>query len=94
MEWFGARFKFEVDEVVPLITTTAAGGRSVVEFRFGSYRCQGQMGKIALEKDRPEWLEHVEFGDDPCEVGDGFTSYAIAAQRIQGMGMGADSSLC
>ncbi|KAL7912516.1 hypothetical protein GGI35DRAFT_254180 [Trichoderma velutinum] len=83
-KFFKDRFIFQVDEVVELIK---AGGRAVVEFKFGSYRCQSQMGKMSLEKDRPAGFEKVEFGDDPCEVGDTMSSYGIAAERIQGRGL-------
>ncbi|KAF5022483.1 hypothetical protein F66182_5455 [Fusarium sp. NRRL 66182] len=87
-EFFKARFVFEIDEITPLIVQGRAdqGGRSVVEYRFGSFRCQAQMGKMALEKDRPFGFEKVEFGPDPCEV-DTLSSYGIAAERIQGKGM-------
>ncbi|KAK1245570.1 hypothetical protein MKX08_005199 [Trichoderma sp. CBMAI-0020] len=82
-KFFKDRFIFQLDEVTELIR---AGGRAVMEFKFGSYRCQSQMGKMSLEKDRPRGLEKVEFGDDPCEVGDTMSSYGIAAERIQGRG--------
>lgn len=81
-EFFEARFIFEVDEVRSLIKD--ANGRSVVEYKFGSYRCQSQMGKMSLEKDKPEGFEKVEFGQDPCEVGDTLSSYEIAGRRIVG----------
>ncbi|KOS22345.1 hypothetical protein ESCO_002025 [Escovopsis weberi] len=83
-KYFKDRFIFQNDEVTELIN---AGGRAVLEWKFGSYRCQAQMGKMSLEKDRPYWLEKVEFGQDPCEVGDTYTSYGIAAERIQGRGL-------
>ncbi|KAL6910109.1 hypothetical protein GGI43DRAFT_1450 [Trichoderma evansii] len=83
-KFFKDRFIFQLDEVTELIK---AGGRAVMEFKFGSYRCQSQMGKMSLEKDRPIGLEKVEFGDDPCEVGDTMSSYGIAAERIQGRGL-------
>ncbi|KAM5523617.1 hypothetical protein FOXYSP1_13960 [Fusarium oxysporum f. sp. phaseoli] len=88
-EFFEERFVFEVDEITELIVQGDAskGGRSVVEYRFGSFRCQAQMGKMALEKDRPQGFEKVEFGEDPCEVGDTLSAYGIAAERIQGKGM-------
>ncbi|KAL4732279.1 hypothetical protein ACLX1H_001290 [Fusarium chlamydosporum] len=68
-QFFQERFVFEIDEVTTLIVQPerVKGGRSVVEFRFGSFRCQAQMGKMALEKDRPQGFEKVEFGEDPCE---------------------------
>lgn len=82
--WFKERFVFQEDVAIELIK---AAGRAVCEFRFGSYRCQAQMGKMALEKDRPEGFEKVEFADDPCEVGENLASYGIAAERIQGKGL-------
>ncbi|KAL6868826.1 hypothetical protein ACO1O0_000148 [Amphichorda felina] len=82
--WFSERFIFQVDEVVELVR---AGGRAVVEFRFGSYRCQAQMGKMSLERIRPAGFEKAEFGDDPCEKGESLVSYRIAAERIQGEGI-------
>lgn len=81
--FFESKFVFQMDEVVPLITNVS--GRSVIEYKFGSYRCQAQMGKMALEKDEPEGFEKVEFGPDPCEVGDTLASYGIAGERIQGL---------
>ncbi|KAG4278583.1 hypothetical protein FPRO04_06638 [Fusarium proliferatum] len=88
-EFFEERFVFEVDEITELIVQGDAskGGRSVVEYRLGSFRCQAQMGKMALEKDRPHGFEKVEFGEDPCEVGDTLSAYGVAAERIQGKGM-------
>ncbi|RFN44451.1 hypothetical protein FIE12Z_11310 [Fusarium flagelliforme] len=88
-EFFKERFVFEIDEITPLIVqpSRVKGGRSVIEYRFGSFRCQAQMGKMALEKDRPLGFEKVEFGEDPCEVGDTLSAYGIAAERIQGKGM-------
>ncbi|KAL6880769.1 hypothetical protein J3F83DRAFT_2680 [Trichoderma novae-zelandiae] len=83
-KYFKGLFIFQLDEIIPLIR---AGNRAVVEFRFGSYRCQAQMGKMALEKNRQDGVEKVEFGDDPCEVGDTMSSYGIAAERIQGRGL-------
>ncbi|OAA54648.1 hypothetical protein ISF_08249 [Cordyceps fumosorosea ARSEF 2679] len=83
--YFSERFVFQVDEVREL--ARGGAGRAVVEFRFGSYRCQAQMGKISLEKDRPLGFEKAEFGEDPCETGETWTSYSIALQRIQGHGL-------
>ena len=82
--WFADKFIFQVDEVIELVK---AGGRAVVEFRFGSYRCQSQMGKMALDRIKPPGLEKVEYGDDPCEKGDSLVSYRVAAERIKGVGL-------
>lgn len=79
-QFFQDRFIFQIDKVEQLVRS---GDRAVVEYSFGSYRCQAQMGKMALEKDRPCGFEMVEFGEDPCEVGDTFSSYATAVARLQ-----------
>ncbi|KAG6038244.1 hypothetical protein E4U41_004390 [Claviceps citrina] len=84
MAYFEARFQFQIDEVATLITHKE---RAVVEFKFGSYRCQAQMGMKALLLDRPAGLEMVEYGADPCEVGSEVTSFTVAGERIQGRGL-------
>jgi hypothetical protein len=82
--YFEGRFAFQIDGVQTLIQFQ---DRAVVEYRFGSYRCQAQMGMKALLLDRPRGLEMVEFGADPCEVGSDATSFGIASDRIQGLGV-------
>ncbi|EQL00159.1 hypothetical protein OCS_04131 [Ophiocordyceps sinensis CO18] len=79
--WFEERFVFQKDKAFLLL---CAGERAVCEFRFGSYRCQAQMGKMALKKPQPVGFEKVDFGPDPCEVGEDLSSFGIAAARIQG----------
>ncbi|OAQ64057.2 hypothetical protein VFPPC_16149 [Pochonia chlamydosporia 170] len=81
--YFEGRFAFQIDQVQTLVQF---GNRAVVEYKFGSYRCQSQMGMKALLLDRPIGLEMVEFGADPCEVGSETTSFSIAGERIQGHG--------
>lgn len=65
--FFRARFIFQTDRIRTLWYTPTC---AVVEFSFGSYRCQAQMGMMALEKDRPAGFEKVYYGEDPCEVGE------------------------
>ncbi|KAK2608488.1 hypothetical protein QQS21_002950 [Conoideocrella luteorostrata] len=83
-QYFAARFQFQIDQVQTLIKHKK---RAVVEYKFGSYRCQSQMGMKALLVDRPEGLQMVEYGADPCEVGSDMTSFRVAADRIQGLGL-------
>ncbi|KAG6300057.1 hypothetical protein E4U45_004144 [Claviceps purpurea] len=82
--FFQARFQFQVDDAACLMMHK---GRAVVEYRFGSYRCQAQMGMKSLLLDQPAGLEMVEYGADPCEVGSEATSFTVAAARIQGRGL-------
>ncbi|KAG6009293.1 hypothetical protein E4U21_002897 [Claviceps maximensis] len=82
--FFQSRFQFQIDEAATLITHKE---RAVVEYKFGSYRCQAQMGMKALLLDKPAGLEMVEYGADPCEVGSEVTSFTVAGERIQGRGL-------
>ncbi|KAH7131502.1 hypothetical protein B0J13DRAFT_413955, partial [Dactylonectria estremocensis] len=83
-DFFKQRFVFEIDEITTLIKTSS---RACLEYKFGSYRCQAAMGKLSLEMDRPEGFEKVEYGMDPCEVGETMSSYGVAGERIQGHGI-------
>ncbi|KFG80464.1 hypothetical protein MANI_013398 [Metarhizium anisopliae] len=85
--YFEGRFTFQIDKVQTLVEFQ---DRAVVEYQFGSYRCQSQMGHKALLLDRPRGLEMVEFGADPCEVGSDTTSFTVAGERIQGKGLFPD----
>ncbi|EFY91557.1 hypothetical protein MAC_02442 [Metarhizium acridum CQMa 102] len=85
--YFEGRFTFQIDKVQTLLEFQ---DRAVVEYQFGSYRCQSQMGLKALLLDRPRGLEMVEFGADPCEVGSETTSFTVAGERIQGRGLFPD----
>ncbi|KHN98655.1 uncharacterized protein MAM_03779 [Metarhizium album ARSEF 1941] len=82
--YFERNFVFQIDKVR---TLTEFEDRVVVEYRFGSYRCQSQMGLKALLEDRPRGLEMVEFGADPCEVGSDAASSTVAAARVRGIGL-------
>ncbi|KAG5939447.1 hypothetical protein E4U60_000898 [Claviceps pazoutovae] len=82
--FFQARFQFQVDDAACLMIHK---GRAVVEYKFGSYRCQAQMGMKSLMLDQPVGLEMVEYGADPCEVGSEARSFTVAAARIQGRGL-------
>lgn len=82
--YFEGRFAFQLDDIHTLVEFH---DRAVIEYKFGSYRCQSQMGMKALLLDRPRGLEMVEYGADPCEVGSDSTSFSIAGERIQGRGI-------
>ncbi|KAG5954209.1 hypothetical protein E4U58_000151 [Claviceps cyperi] len=82
--FFQSRFQFQIDDAANLMIHK---GRAVVEYKFGSYRCQAQMGMKSLLLDQPAGLEMVEYGADPCEVGSEATSFTVAAARIQGLGL-------
>lgn len=81
---FTPSFVYQLDEVIEL---AHSGGRTVLEFRFGSYRCQSEMAMIWMKKCAPAAVEMVEYGPDPCEIGDSTISRQIAAERINGKGL-------
>ena len=84
-EFFENRFMFQMDRVRMLAQSDY---RNVLEFSFGSYRCQAQMAKLALEKDQPEGFEKAEYAEDPCEIaGESWAAWHVAAERIAGIGL-------
>ncbi|KAB5532567.1 hypothetical protein GE09DRAFT_1227751 [Coniochaeta sp. 2T2.1] len=63
-EFFTSKFVFDIDEV---FDHGFDGSWRLVEYRFGSYRCQAETGKMALEREL--WNQvTVRFGPDPCDV--------------------------
>uniref|UniRef100_A0A8H7N740 RRM domain-containing protein n=1 Tax=Bionectria ochroleuca TaxID=29856 RepID=A0A8H7N740_BIOOC len=70
--FFGDLIQFHTDRIIERFRV---GTRTVIEFRFGSYRAQAQSAKTALERNQPSGLECVRYGQDPCEVGDTTVSY-------------------
>ncbi|KAF3767147.1 hypothetical protein M406DRAFT_328246 [Cryphonectria parasitica EP155] len=65
-EFFKTKLDFQVDEIITRIYG-GASGTSVLEYRFGSYRCQAQAAKMALDREFP----HIQcfFTADPLESG-------------------------
>ncbi|KAK4200341.1 hypothetical protein QBC40DRAFT_200640 [Triangularia verruculosa] len=43
------------------------GDRALIEFRFGSYRCQSEAARMALVREFREYGVLCEFGKDPCD---------------------------
>ncbi|KAK0672493.1 hypothetical protein QBC41DRAFT_216817 [Cercophora samala] len=43
------------------------GDRALIEFRFGSYRCQSEAARMALVREFREFGVLCEFGKDPCD---------------------------
>lgn len=63
--FFRSKLEFQVDSVITHVAGAAEGAPAVVEYRFGSYRCQAQAARLALQREMP----HVDcfFGSDPLE---------------------------
>lgn len=66
-QFFQSKLEYQVDEI---ITRNPGGifGRSEVEFRFGSFRCQAEAAKMALHREFTDHGVHVRYGPDPCDV--------------------------
>jgi hypothetical protein len=62
-EYFETKFKFEIDKIATIFND---GGLAVVEYRFGSYRCQAEIGRMALLREKRDEVFRVQFGADPC----------------------------
>lgn len=61
--YFRTKFEFQVDAV---ITHTKGTDTALVEYRFGSYRCQAEAAKMALSREHG-LLVKTWFGRDPCD---------------------------
>ncbi|EOO00982.1 hypothetical protein UCRPA7_3604 [Phaeoacremonium minimum UCRPA7] len=62
--YFHLKLEFQVDEILMI---AQKADTNIIEYRFGSYRCQAEAAKMALER---EWGDSVKvyFGRDPCDV--------------------------
>jgi hypothetical protein len=54
---------FEIDAVREI---RRVGDMMLLEYRFGSYRCQAESARMALLREQPVGLGIVEWGEDPC----------------------------
>jgi hypothetical protein len=64
--YFRAHFVYQIDEVTPVVLGEVI---NMIEFRFGSYRCQAQWAWRNLRED-PYFQRHgvhVGFNRDPCD---------------------------
>ncbi|PSR82530.1 hypothetical protein BD289DRAFT_411758 [Coniella lustricola] len=65
-EFFRSKLDFQLDEVLTKIDDPVRGTR-VLEYRFGSFRCQAQAAKMALAREFPDI--RCFFHKDPLEHG-------------------------
>ncbi|KAK5653917.1 hypothetical protein OQA88_7842 [Cercophora sp. LCS_1] len=49
--------------------------RELVEFRFGSYRCQAEAARMALAREYKEYGIYCDFGPDPCDLEESLQGY-------------------
>lgn len=62
--YFASKIQFQVDEVITAVPSMRLGSeeRALVEFRFGSYRCQAESARMALSREFKEHGVYCEFG--------------------------------
>lgn len=63
-EYFGTKLQFQIDCIIPH-TDGLDGQNAVVEYRFGSFRCQAEAAKMALVREHPD--VKCFFHQDPCD---------------------------
>ncbi|CRK16040.1 hypothetical protein BN1723_002218 [Verticillium longisporum] len=68
--YFDGKFQYQVDSIIDVYRTEDVG---IVEYRFGSYRCQAQTARMAIETEHmgsgsSGLVYDVFFGRDPCDV--------------------------
>jgi hypothetical protein len=91
MGYFSSKLDYDVDEV---LERGSNGGRALIEFRFGSYRCQAESAKMAISRELGESGVQVWFGVDPCDVvddglyagasaGEAWKDGRVAAPRVE-----------
>ncbi|KAK4183406.1 hypothetical protein QBC35DRAFT_543807 [Podospora australis] len=59
--YFDQKLIYQIDEILSH-GTSPDGSRALVEFRFGSYRCQAEAARMALSREFREWGVLCEFG--------------------------------
>ena len=65
--YFDSKLEYQIDEILVHGTSVE---RNVVEFRFGSYRCQAEAAKMALGREYPDGDVRTWHGPDPCDLVD------------------------
>ncbi|KAK3390817.1 hypothetical protein B0H63DRAFT_539275 [Podospora didyma] len=68
--YFSSKLTYQVEHVGTIDYDPAARGgpRRLIEFRFGSYRCQAEAARMALTREMADHGVICEFGHDPCDV--------------------------
>jgi hypothetical protein len=63
--YFKSKLDFDIDEV---FDRGSMGERRLVEYRFGSFRCQAEAAKMAITREFADHGVQVWFGPDPCDA--------------------------
>jgi hypothetical protein len=66
--FFQSKIDYQVDQIITH-NPGSCFGRAMVEFRFGSFRCQAEAGKMAIHRELARHGVRVRYGPDPCDVG-------------------------
>ncbi|OIW31824.1 hypothetical protein CONLIGDRAFT_629510 [Coniochaeta ligniaria NRRL 30616] len=63
--YFKSKLQFDIDEV---FDRGSMGDRRLVEYRFGSFRCQAEAAKMSITREFADCGIQVWFGPDPCDA--------------------------
>jgi hypothetical protein len=89
LAFFSKDFRFEIDEIIPLVMGNAI---NVLEWRFGSYRCQAQcMWAWRKLREDPTFQSRnvrVKFEANPCDWSGLASRWASLMGRCTGPGTG------
>ncbi|KKY38710.1 hypothetical protein UCDDA912_g01240 [Diaporthe ampelina] len=66
-EYFCTKLQFQIDCIITHSDGLKGDADAVVEYRFGSFRCQAEAAKMALVREHPE--VRCFFHCDPCDPG-------------------------
>ncbi|KAK2614237.1 hypothetical protein N8I77_001083 [Diaporthe amygdali] len=80
-EYFCTKLQFQIDCIVTHSDGLKGGTDAVVEYRFGSFRCQAEAAKMALTREHPE--VRCFFHCDPCDPGHWKPSQRIPVAPIR-----------
>ncbi|KAK7721280.1 hypothetical protein SLS64_001576 [Diaporthe eres] len=64
-EYFCTKLQFQIDSIITHSDGLQGDRDAVVEYRFGSFRCQAEAAKMALVREHPE--VRCFFHSDPCD---------------------------
>ena len=79
-EYFRTKLQFQIDCIIPH-ADGLSGDNAVVEYRFGSFRCQAEASKMALVREHPD--VKCFFHPDPCDPDhDAWTAQALVPWHL------------
>ncbi|KAM0325755.1 hypothetical protein ACHAQA_007055 [Verticillium albo-atrum] len=69
--YFDSKFQYQIDHIIDAFRSPEV---AIVEYRFGSYRCQAQTARMAIETEHMRgvggsgYVYDMWYGRDPCDI--------------------------